>query len=349
MSTIANAKFNTAFQPPPQELFIPKGHVIALSTETQEVFDQMAQRGSFLSYVSQGRNETGQTALAYEFAEEAVGGYRRPTLLGLRTPTKAFCARRPDVDAPDALMILFANRGGVLYIGREGEQEIRPGGIVVARGQDMKNFSMIAGSEGGRVILTAGDIAAALRALGISDASAIPVFNGVAPASVAMAIHLSIQRTVAMVNKAYSKRAVEYAWRQMREYIALSILVEHPHSMTEIVVRGQQAQASPRQVRRAFEFMEQFADHDISLGDIAVAAQCSPRNLSRLFRDVAGTTPMNYLRDLRLDKARVQIVNQPEQPLGDIAVKWGFCHSGQFAQHYRRKFGETPSQTRLRY
>ena len=26
-------------------------------------------------------------------------------------------------------------------------------------------------------------------------------------------------------------------------------------------------------------------------------------------------------------------------------MKWGFCHLGRFAVEYRRRFGESPSQT----
>jgi AraC-like DNA-binding protein len=270
-------------------------------------------------------------------------------LLGLRTPTKVLCKRRTDVQAPDALLVFLANRGHLAYLSKNDERGIAPGDVFVSRAQDLANFTLYPGTEWTRMVIPAGDVMAALRALGVSDISAIPAFDCAAPREFAMAVQLGIQRLITMANWSYSQRSIDYAWRQIRENITLSLLVDLPHSLSDIVARGQQRGASPRQIHRAIEFIEQFAEHDISLGDIAVAAQCSPRSLSRLFREFTGTTPMNRLRDTRLERARAQIINLPEQPLGEIAVQWGFCHGGQFAQQYKKKFGESPSETRRRH
>jgi AraC-like DNA-binding protein len=34
--------------------------------------------------------------------------------------------------------------------------------------------------------------------------------------------------------------------------------------------------------------------------------------------------------------------------VSDIAARYGFFHLGHFAEGYRRRFGETPSETRQR-
>lgn len=110
---------------------------------------------------------------------------------------------------------------------------------------------------------------------------------------------------------------------------------------------------SPRVVRRAREFIEQHIDEALSVGDIAAHAGVSARTLHMGFRKYHNTTPMAYLRDLRLDRVRADLLRGDDSAAAThsvtaTAVRWGFTHLGQFAACYRKRFGELPSQTRQR-
>ena len=55
---------------------------------------------------------------------------------------------------------------------------------------------------------------------------------------------------------------------------------------------------------------------------------------------------MRYMRTARYQKVREALSRaEPEESVGDIAAKWGFSHMGRFSVEYRRRFGETPSET----
>jgi hypothetical protein len=56
---------------------------------------------------------------------------------------------------------------------------------------------------------------------------------------------------------------------------------------------------------------------------------------------------MTYLRDLRLRGIHVELVRAAPgtATVESVAYGWGMLHMGRFAAAYRRKFGETPSQT----
>jgi len=70
------------------------------------------------------------------------------------------------------------------------------------------------------------------------------------------------------------------------------------------------------------------------------------RQLQKLFRDQFDMSPAVYLRNLRLDGARSDLLAGEETTtVSDVAYRWGFNHLGRFAQHYEHKFGETPSRT----
>ncbi|TCK08561.1 helix-turn-helix domain-containing protein [Marinobacterium mangrovicola] len=69
------------------------------------------------------------------------------------------------------------------------------------------------------------------------------------------------------------------------------------------------------------------------------------RSLNYSFEKVTGSSPTQYLRSVKLNAARRQLLTT-ELPITSVAANWGFFHLGYFGQEYRRLFGETPSATR---
>ena len=70
----------------------------------------------------------------------------------------------------------------------------------------------------------------------------------------------------------------------------------------------------------------------------------SRRKLNDCFRDVLGTSPLTYLRALRLNGVRRELRGGAAS-VQQAAARWGFWHLGELAADYRRQFGELPSQT----
>ena len=56
---------------------------------------------------------------------------------------------------------------------------------------------------------------------------------------------------------------------------------------------------------------------------------------------------MQYLRQIRLDRARADLLNETEavNSVTEVAFRWGFMHQGRFSAEYKQRFGETPSQS----
>ncbi|MFJ2821738.1 helix-turn-helix transcriptional regulator [Streptomyces toxytricini] len=99
-------------------------------------------------------------------------------------------------------------------------------------------------------------------------------------------------------------------------------------------------------LRRAIAFIEDNADRDISLADIAAAAHVTPRALQYAFSRHAGTTPLAYLRDVRLAAAHADLVAADPSTgatVSAVAARWGFAHTGRFAAAYHRRYGSSPS------
>jgi AraC-like DNA-binding protein len=126
------------------------------------------------------------------------------------------------------------------------------------------------------------------------------------------------------------------------------LLLTHPHNYSDKLHRRDGWVAS-RDVRRATDYIEANLDEPIGFTDIAAASGIPGRTLSQHFRRFRDTTPMRYLRDARLDKVHEALYRaEPEESIMSIAGNWGFSHMGRFAAAYRKRFGESPSETRAK-
>ena len=71
------------------------------------------------------------------------------------------------------------------------------------------------------------------------------------------------------------------------------------------------------------------------------------RRLQEGFREHIGVTPLEHLRNVRLDRVHAQLTGDgPPAAVTDIAYRWGFTHPGRFAADYRRRFGIGPAASR---
>lgn len=103
----------------------------------------------------------------------------------------------------------------------------------------------------------------------------------------------------------------------------------------------------PSHVKRAQRFMEESANASITPEDVALAVNTSPRALFAAFQRYLGTTPMRYLKNLRLDKAHQRLLQDDPSLVSvtGIALEFGFLHLGHFSAAYKERFGMLPSET----
>ena len=83
----------------------------------------------------------------------------------------------------------------------------------------------------------------------------------------------------------------------------------------------------------------------IALEDLARVAGVSPRTLHVLCHRQRGVSPMELLRNLRLDAARQRLLSGDLVSVTEVAFEYGFGHLGRFSSYYQMRFGELPRQT----
>ncbi len=102
-----------------------------------------------------------------------------------------------------------------------------------------------------------------------------------------------------------------------------------------------------RALRRAREYIEAHAAERFSLSTLCVESRCSERTLRTAFREHLGTTPMAFVKKLRLEGLRRDLrdASSHATTVLDLALRWGFWHMGHLGRDYLSAFGETPSET----
>ena len=129
------------------------------------------------------------------------------------------------------------------------------------------------------------------------------------------------------------------------QLILNNLLLSQPNNYTDRLLRVE-TKLAPANVRRAIDFIEAHLQMPITLADITTASGVPGRTLLQHFRDHHGTSPIRYMRDARFARAREALMHpSKEESVTQIAMTWGFYHLGRFAVEYRKRFGETPSQT----
>jgi len=131
------------------------------------------------------------------------------------------------------------------------------------------------------------------------------------------------------------------------QLVMTSLLLSQPHNYSE-ALRKREVPIAPRDVRHALEYIHEHAAEPISLVDLVRTSGVAGRTLLKHFRDFHGVSPMRYLRNHRLQRAREELLGRVHGSVSEIALRWGFAHLGRFAIDYRKRFGESPSATRAR-
>lgn len=119
-----------------------------------------------------------------------------------------------------------------------------------------------------------------------------------------------------------------------------------PHTRTALESGQGLAAASAGQRMDALErYMRAKLCAPVSLLDLAMAAGVSVRTLNMLCHRHHGVSPMDLLRNMRLDAAHAVLQARPDASITETAFEFGFGHLGRFSAYYRQRFGMLPKHT----
>jgi AraC-like DNA-binding protein len=100
-------------------------------------------------------------------------------------------------------------------------------------------------------------------------------------------------------------------------------------------------------IARAIGWIETHYDRVMRIDELARHVGMSVASLNRHFRAVTGMSPLQYQKQLRLQKARIQLIAAPHD-VAAVGYAVGYRNPSQFSREYRRMFGAPPGQDAVR-
>lgn len=125
------------------------------------------------------------------------------------------------------------------------------------------------------------------------------------------------------------RHLMDEVWMILRKEIAL------------ICPKARRDHAGEERIKSILLFLEKNYGSNLSLKDIASHANISERECGRCFKAQLGLTPLEYLLNLRLNKACALLENT-SLSIGEIASACGFASASYFSKQFRGRFRTTP-------
>lgn len=108
---------------------------------------------------------------------------------------------------------------------------------------------------------------------------------------------------------------------------------------------GLLAALGDKQISMSLDFIHGQLAHPWTLEGLAHQVGMSRSAFAARFKSVLGLTPMNYLTDWRMTKAR-QLLNETDYSILAIAAEVGYSSEAAFNRAFKRKFNATPGAVR---
>ena len=176
----------------------------------------------------------------------------------------------------------------------------------------------------------------------------LPLMSPQAPGYVRLDSTASWSRdALSSIEAAWQSAAQEPPGFQFQIRSSLSQLVFHlvshlparPGSPSEKALRDES------RVKDMMRFVQAHYAQELTVAQIAASASISKSECLRCFRAVIGVTPIQYLRQFRVQKA-AELLEGTALKISDIGAQCGFQEPSYFIKTFRELMGRTPSAYR---
>lgn len=134
--------------------------------------------------------------------------------------------------------------------------------------------------------------------------------------------------------------------KHLEEMLGTNILIQWAGACG-IDIQNTPHKVTPGYVIKAENYMRDHAPAAPTLSQVATAVGVSSRALHKAFKEYRNTTPMRFLRDIRMEGVRAELKEAPSHvTVSEIVYSWGYLCLGRFASLYKQRYGELPSETR---
>ena len=124
----------------------------------------------------------------------------------------------------------------------------------------------------------------------------------------------------------------------VREIIYRVLQEDQGHVLAAVAREG----SSANKVSAAIKYMMEHFTESVKVDDLAQVVNMSSSTFHRYFKEVTAMSPLQFQKQLRLQKAR-ELLFDSEQ-VTEVAYQVGYESSSQFSREYSRMFGASPRE-----
>ena len=125
------------------------------------------------------------------------------------------------------------------------------------------------------------------------------------------------------------------------------------HFVRQYENRGRKIDLDRKEIKRdnilkAIELMRTSINRELTLKELAEAANVSPYHFIRIFKLETGMTPFDYLMNIKLNLS-LEMVEHTDLPVAEVCYACGFVNISHFSKVFKSKFGFSPKDLRHRF
>lgn len=179
-----------------------------------------------------------------------------------------------------------------------------------------------------------GQLAAELKPV---PAQRNPSMRAISTAMLDEGIKDALTRLIRLINEPHLRSSVAPL---IQQEIAIRLLSgEHGPTLRSLAM----AECPSQKISEVVLWLKQHYTENVPMDDLAEKAHMSPSTFRQHFRAVVGISPLQYVKNLRLQNARQLMIND-DLDASSAALRVGYESPSQFSREYRRLFGEPPSR-----
>lgn len=148
--------------------------------------------------------------------------------------------------------------------------------------------------------------------------------------------------------KAFASCAKEPYGYEFEARAALSVILLHVKSKSKIIPSRAIPSIQETRLKEMLLWIEQNFWKNISVSEIAAAANICPRECQRIFNQYLHYSPTAYVQRKRIFAAAKELA-ETDSPVTEIALNWGFSNPSYFSKQFKALLGSTPSDYRAGY
>jgi len=95
----------------------------------------------------------------------------------------------------------------------------------------------------------------------------------------------------------------------------------------------------------ALKFLETNYESEIQIPDLALKVFMSPQRFRKVFKDVTGMTPLDYINAIRINRA-VDLLKDDSLSIAEVSQQIGILDTNYFSRLFKQRTGSTPSEYR---